>query len=66
MRHRKQRRGGKGLKDIRTSERNGQVVGVVPRPRYGRLDAHHAARNGHANQSERGSRHGAEPLRACA
>ena len=23
-------RGGKGVKDIRTSERNGQVVGVVP------------------------------------
>ncbi|HJZ91934.1 MAG TPA: DNA gyrase subunit A, partial [Gemmataceae bacterium] len=30
MRYRKQRRGGKGLKDIRTSERNGLVVGVVP------------------------------------
>lgn len=30
MRYRKQRRGGKGLKDIRASERNGPVVGVVP------------------------------------
>lgn len=30
MRYRRQRRGGKGLKDIRTSERNGQVIGVVP------------------------------------
>jgi DNA gyrase subunit A len=30
MRYRKQRRGGKGLKDIRTSERNGRVVGIVP------------------------------------
>ena len=30
MRYRKQRRGGKGLRDIRTSERNGPVVGVAP------------------------------------
>jgi len=30
MRYRRQRRGGKGVKDIRTSERNGPVVGVVP------------------------------------
>ncbi len=30
MRYRKQRRGGKGLRDIRTSERNGPVVGIVP------------------------------------
>jgi DNA gyrase subunit A len=29
MRYRKQRRGGKGLRDIRTSDRNGQVVGVA-------------------------------------
>jgi DNA gyrase subunit A len=29
MRYRKQRRGGKGLRDIRTEERNGPVVGVV-------------------------------------
>ncbi len=29
MRYRKQRRGGKGLRDIRTSERNGPVVGVL-------------------------------------
>jgi DNA gyrase subunit A len=29
MRYRLQRRGGKGLRDIRTSERNGPVVGVV-------------------------------------
>jgi DNA gyrase subunit A len=29
MRYRKQRRGGKGLRDIRTSERNGPVVDVV-------------------------------------
>jgi DNA gyrase subunit A len=29
MRYRKQKRGGKGLRDIRTSERNGQVVGVA-------------------------------------
>jgi DNA gyrase subunit A len=29
MRYRKQRRGGKGLRDIRTSERNGQVVCVI-------------------------------------
>jgi DNA gyrase subunit A len=29
MRYRKQRRGGKGLRDIRTSSRNGPVVGVV-------------------------------------
>jgi DNA gyrase subunit A len=28
MRYRRQRRGGKGLRDIRTSERNGPVVGV--------------------------------------
>jgi DNA gyrase subunit A len=28
MRYRKQRRGGKGLRDIRTSDRNGLVVGV--------------------------------------
>jgi DNA gyrase subunit A len=30
MRYRRQRRGGKGVKDIRASERNGQVVGVLP------------------------------------
>ncbi len=29
MHYRKQRRGGKGVRDIRTSERNGFVVGVV-------------------------------------
>src|SRR5262249_6944258 len=29
MRYRKQRRGGKGGRDIRTSERNGVVVGVI-------------------------------------
>jgi DNA gyrase subunit A len=29
MRYRKQRRGGKGLRDIRTSDRNGPVVGVA-------------------------------------
>jgi DNA gyrase subunit A len=29
MRYRKQRRGGKGIRDIRTSERNGPVVGVI-------------------------------------
>jgi DNA gyrase subunit A len=29
MRYRKQRRGGKGVRDIRTSDRNGLVVGVV-------------------------------------
>jgi DNA gyrase subunit A len=29
MRYRRQRRGGKGLRDIRTSERNGPVVGVM-------------------------------------
>ena len=29
MRYRKQRRGGKGLRDIRTSERNGPVIGIV-------------------------------------
>src|SRR5581483_5826966 len=29
MRYRKQRRGGKGIRDVRTSERNGPVVGVT-------------------------------------
>jgi DNA gyrase subunit A len=29
MRYRRQRRGGKGVRDIRTSERNGRVVGVA-------------------------------------
>lgn len=29
MRYRKQRRGGKGLRDIRTTERNGPVIGIV-------------------------------------
>jgi DNA gyrase subunit A len=29
MRYRKQRRGGKGLRDIRTSDRNGPVVAIV-------------------------------------
>jgi DNA gyrase subunit A len=29
MRYRKQRRGGKGLRDIRTSERNGPVLGAI-------------------------------------
>ncbi|MCC6417775.1 MAG: DNA gyrase subunit A, partial [Gemmataceae bacterium] len=29
MRYRKQRRGGKGLRDIRTNDRNGLVVGVL-------------------------------------
>src|SRR5581483_5624799 len=29
MHYRKQRRGGKGIRDIRTSERNGSVVGVA-------------------------------------
>jgi DNA gyrase subunit A len=29
MRYRKQRRGGKGVRDIRTSDRNGQVVGIL-------------------------------------
>ena len=29
MRYRKQRRGGKGLRDIRTSSRNGPVIGVL-------------------------------------
>jgi DNA gyrase subunit A len=30
MRYRKQRRGGKGVRDIRTNDRNGPVVGVAP------------------------------------
>jgi DNA gyrase subunit A len=30
MRYRKQRRGGKGVRDIRTSDRNGPVVGIIP------------------------------------
>ena len=30
MRYRKQRRGGKGLRDIRATDRNGPVVGVAP------------------------------------
>jgi len=30
MRYRKQRRGGKGVRDIRTTDRNGLVVGIVP------------------------------------
>ena len=29
MRYRLQRRGGKGVKDVRTSSRNGQVVGIT-------------------------------------
>ncbi len=29
MRYRKQRRGGKGVRDIRTSDRNGPVVGIT-------------------------------------
>src|SRR5262249_51488895 len=29
MRYRKQRRGGKGLRDIRTTQRNGPVIGVA-------------------------------------
>jgi DNA gyrase subunit A len=29
MRYRKQRRGGKGVRDIRTTERNGPVIGVA-------------------------------------
>ena len=29
MRYRKQRRGGKGLRDIRTSDRNGPVIGIA-------------------------------------
>jgi DNA gyrase subunit A len=29
MRYRRQRRGGKGVRDIRTSERNGPVIGIV-------------------------------------
>src|SRR5262249_14121813 len=29
MKYRKQRRGGKGVRDVRTSERNGPVVGVL-------------------------------------
>ena len=29
MRYRKQKRGGKGLRDIRTSERNGPVLGII-------------------------------------
>jgi DNA gyrase subunit A len=29
MRYRKQRRGGKGVRDIRTSERNGPVIGIL-------------------------------------
>src|SRR4029077_4192662 len=29
MRYRKQRRGGKGLRDIRTSDRNGLVIGAI-------------------------------------
>ena len=29
MRYRKQRRGGKGVRDIRTTERNGPVVGIA-------------------------------------
>ena len=30
MRYRKQRRGGKGVRDIRTSDRNGPVVAILP------------------------------------
>src|SRR5207247_2020622 len=30
MRYRKQRRGGKGVRDIRTTERNGPVIGIIP------------------------------------
>jgi DNA gyrase subunit A len=29
MRYRKQKRGGKGVRDIRTGERNGKVVGIM-------------------------------------
>ena len=43
MRYRKQRRGGKGVRDIRTSERNGPVVGVVGGARQRRHHAHHDA-----------------------
>jgi DNA gyrase subunit A len=30
MRYRRQRRGGKGLRDIKTTERNGKVIGICP------------------------------------
>lgn len=30
MRYRTQRRGGKGVRDIKTTERNGRVIGIVP------------------------------------
>ncbi len=41
MHYRKQRRGGKGVRDIRTSERNGPVVGVLLGARRRRHHAHH-------------------------
>ena len=54
MRYRKQRRGGKGLRDIRTSERNGPVVGVRRGARRRRHHAHHHRRHGqpHARQRD--------------
>ena len=45
--YRAQNRGGKGLIDIQTSERNGPVVAVCKGDRGRRGDAHHQRRHGH-------------------
>ena len=56
MRYRKQRRGGKGVRDIRTSERNGPVVGVAAVRDERRHHAHHDRRHGQPHARPRDPR----------
>ena len=48
--YRLQGRGGKGIIDIKTTERNGKVVGVRPGERRGRGDARHQRRDAHPHE----------------
>ena len=49
MKYRKQRRGGKGLRDIKTTERNGRVVGILALPACSGAASMRAASSGVAS-----------------
>ena len=66
MRYRKQRRGGKGVRDIRTSERNGPVVGVAVGARRRRHHADHGSGHGQPHPCQRRFAWSAATRRACA
>ena len=65
MRYRKQRRGGKGVRDIRTSERNGPVHRRALGSRRRRHHAHHRSGHGQPHPRQRRSAWSAVIRRAC-